>query len=378
LPFDALFVPRALREAVSDEAWVRAMLEAERALVRALASAGVIAEAPTLELEVQADELAVDARRSGNPAEPLAARLRKLSEDAHLGATSQDIVDTAAMLVARDARVLVLAELDGLASECARLADEHRSSLMAGRTLLQQATPITFGLKAAGWLVGAVQSRGLLAQAELPAQLGGAAGTLAALGDRGLDVRSAYAQELGLADPPLPWHTMRVPVAALGAGLATSAGVCEKIALDVALLAQTEVAEVREPAEGISSTMPHKRNPVGSALARACAIRARAAAGTLTAVLAQEHERGLGGWHAEWGALSEAFAYGGAAAAWLRETLAGVEVDVVRMRANIRDEDVLSEARRLGIEAERPEDYLGAAAAFVDRALSLHRNLEHA
>jgi len=377
LPFDALFVPRALREAVSDEAWVRAMLETERALVRALASAGVIAEAPTLDLDVAAEDVVADARRSGNPAEPLAVRLRDLSEHAHLGATSQDILDSAAMLVAREARVLVFAELDGLAAECARLADEHRSSLMAGRTLLQQATPITFGFKAAGWLVGVAQSRGLLARAELPAQLGGAAGTLAALGDRGLEVRAAYAEELGLADLPLPWHTMRVPVAALGAGLGIAAGVCEKIALDVALLAQTEVAEVREPAEGASSTMPHKRNPVGTTLARACAIRARAAAGTLTAVVAQEHERGLGGWHAEWGALSEALTCAGGAAAWLRETLAGLEVDVTRMRANIRDEDALSEARRLGIEAERPEDYLGVAAAFVDRALALHRNLEH-
>ena len=373
MPFDALFVPDAFEDAVSDEAWVRAMLEAERALVRALARAGVIPEPPpNLETDVDPGALARAGRLAGNPAEPLARRLHEISEHAHLGATSQDILDTAAMLVARDARALVVAELDGVAEECARLADEHRRTVMAGRTLLQQATPVTFGLKAAGWLVGVVQTRWVVADAELPLQLGGAAGTLAALGDRALEVRRLYADEVGLAEPPLPWHTMRVPVAVLGARLAIAAGVCEKIALDVALLAQSEVGEVREPADGRSSAMPHKRNPVRSTLARACAIRARAAGGVLTAVLAQEHERAVGGWHAEWGALSDALAYAGGAAWWIRETLAGLEVDVERMRANIHDEDVLSEARRLGIEAARPEDYVGAAEVFVERALALY------
>jgi 3-carboxy-cis,cis-muconate cycloisomerase len=372
LPFDALFVPPAIREAVSDEAWVRAMLEAERALLRALARAGVIAEAPALDVDVDGEELARAGRRAGNPAEPLARRLRDVSQYAHLGATSQDVLDTAAMLVAREARALVLAEVDGLAGECARLAEEHRTTLMAGRTLLQQATPVTFGLKAAGWLVGLLQARAAVAQADLPVQLGGAAGTLAALGDRALEVRRLYAEEVGLSEPTLPWHTMRVPVAALAAGLAIAAGVCEKIALDVVLLAQTEIGEVREPADGTSSTMPHKRNPVGSSLARACAIRARAAAAVLPAVLAQEHERAAGGWHAEWGALSDGLAYSGGAASWMRETLTGLEVDVERMRANVRDDDVVSEARRLGVEAASPEEYLGAAEAFVDRALTLY------
>jgi 3-carboxy-cis,cis-muconate cycloisomerase len=207
---------------------------------------------------------------------------------------------------------------------------------------------------------------------EVPAQLGGAAGTLAAFGDRGLELRSAFARELGLPEPVVTWHTVRVPFAALGARLALAAGVVEKIALDVALLAQTEVAEVREPHEGGSSTMPHKRNPVGSTLARACALQARAAAGVLSAALAQEHERAAGAWHAEWTPLSDALAYAGGAAWWMRRTLEGLEVDAERMRANISD-DVLSEAGKFAPEARRPEDYLGSAGALVDRALAAYR-----
>ena len=349
------------------------MLEAERALLRAKARAGLIAEVPELALEVDAQELAREGRSVGNPAEPLARRLRELSSDAHTGATSQDIVDTAAMIVARDARELIVAELDGLAGECARLADEHRATVMAGRTLLQQATPVTFGLKAAGWLVGVVQARGVVAQADVPAQLGGAAGTLAALGERALEVHMLYAEEVGLAEPPIPWHAGRVPIAVLGARLGIAAGVCEKIALDVTLLAQTEVAEVRESTSGGSSTMPHKRNPVGAVRARACAIRARAAAAALMGGVAHEHERAAGAWHAEWSALADVLAYSAGAAAAARESLAGLEVDHERMRENIRADDVLSEARNLGIEAERPEDYLGAADALVDRALAFYR-----
>src|SRR5436305_3318279 len=227
---------------------------------------------------------------------------------------------------------------------------------MAGRTLLQQATPITFGLKAAQWLTGAVAAeRGL--QTSLPAQLGGASGTLAAFGDRGPQVLAAYAEELGLSTPILPWHTNRVPVARIGAGLAIAAGAIAKIATDVALLAQTEVAEVREPAEGGSSTMPHKRNPVGSTLARACATGAIGAGQQLLSDV-HEHERATGAWQAEWRALTDALALTGGAASWMRETLDGLAVDVERTRANIPD-DTLSEARRLNIDADSPEDYRG-------------------
>ena len=341
------------------------MLEAERALARAQ---GLAAD---YVVEVDPDALARDGRAAGNPAEPLARLLRGRWPDAHHGATSQDIVDTAAALVARDAKALVLRELDGLAAACARLADEHRATVMAGRTRLQQATPTTFGLKAAAWLVGLVQARDAIRRAEVPAQLGGAAGTLAAFGSRGLDVRAAYARDLGLPEPVVTWHTVRVPIAALATSLGIAAGLVDKIALDIALLAQTEVGEVREARPGGSSTMPHKQNPVGSTLARACALRARSAAAALAGGLAHEHERAIGAWHAEWSALSEVLACTGGAAWWLREVLERLEVDVERMLANILPE-TLSEAARFG-GAERPEDYLGSADALVDRALALYR-----
>jgi 3-carboxy-cis,cis-muconate cycloisomerase len=280
------------------------------------------------------------------------------------------MMDTAAALVSREAGALVRAELDGLAAECARLADEHRRTVMAARTLLQQAVPTTFGLKAARWLYAVAETRALLEGSAVPVQLGGAAGTLAALGDRGLDVLGAFAEELSLPEPVLPWHAERVPLSRLAAALAIAAQAVAKVAVDVALLAQTEVGEVRESHEGGSSTMPHKRNPVGSALARACAEGAQAAAGVVLAGQ-HEHERAAGAWHAEWKALSDALALTGGAAWWMRETLAGLEVDVERMRANLRDE-TLSEAARFG-GAERPEDYLGAADELVERALAFYR-----
>jgi len=372
--FAPIFVPAPLREAVSDEAWLRAMLEAERALARAEAGVGVI---PEVGDEVFAADgfdaaaLALAGRDAGNPVEPLVRALRERSEHVHHGATSQDILDTAAALVARKASALMESELDGVAAACARLADEHRASVTAARTLLQQAVPTTFGLKAAGWLVGTVHARQRLAAARLPAELGGAGGTLASLGDRGIDVLRGYSQQLNLPEPVLPWHTRRLPIAELGAALAIAAGFCGKIALDLELLAQTEVAEVREPGGGRSSTMPHKRNPVGSVLVRACAEHVHAAAGVLLRV-EHEHERAAGAWHAEWKALSDALAYTGGAAARLRETLDGLEVDVERMRANVRAE-TLSEAERFASDAREPEDYLGAANAFVDRALGFYR-----
>jgi len=241
---------------------------------------------------------------------------------------------------------------------------------MAARTLLQQAVPTTFGLKAAGWLVAVVQARDLVADSRVPAQLGGAGGTLAALGGRGLEILRLYAEELGLPEPAVPWHANRAPIARLGAHLAIAAESAAKIGLDIALLAQTEVGEVREPHEGGSSTMPHKRNPVGSTLTRACAAGAHAAAAVLMGG-EHEHERAAGAWHAEWKALSDVLALTGGAAWWMRETLAGLEVDEDRMRANLRPE-TLSEAARFG-GADRPQDYLGSADAFVDRALSVWR-----
>lgn len=363
---------------MSDEAWLRALLETERALATAQAKVGVISQEAAAAVvaactgDFDAAALAEEGRRAGNPVEPLVRALREHAEFAHWGATSQDILDTAAALVAREATTLITAELDGVARACAELADRHRSTVMAARTLLQQAVPTTLGLKAAGWLVGTLHARERIIAVRLPAQLGGAGGTLAALSDRGVDVLRAYSEELDLPEPVLPWHTRRLRVAEVGAGLAVAAGFLSKIALDIVLLAQTEVGELRERDGGGSSTMPHKQNPVGSTLTRACALRVEAAAGVLLAALPQEHERAAGAWHAEWAALSDALMLTGGAAAAMHETLDGLEVDVERMRVNIGD-DTLSEAARLGIEVTAPQDYLGSADAFVERALEFYR-----
>jgi 3-carboxy-cis,cis-muconate cycloisomerase len=369
LPFDALFVPDELRAALDDDAWLRALLTAERAL--AYAQSQQLDDGVFVPEGLDAAELATEGRAAGNPVEPLVRRLRERSEHVHHGATSQDILDTASALVTRNAIAIILGELDAVAAACARLAGQHRSTVMAARTLLQQAVPTTFGLKAASWLVGVVHARGRLAATRLPAQLGGAAGTLAAFGDDGLEVLNAYCTALDLPEPVLPWHTRRLPLAELGAALAVAAGFCAKIALDVALLAQTEVGEVRVPPGGVSSTMPHKQNPIGCVLVRACAEHVRAAAGVLLN-LEHEHERALGAWHAEWKALTDALAYTGGAAAALRGTLDALEVDAERMRSNLRAE-TLSEAERFAPDTREPEQYLGAAEAFVDRALAFYR-----
>ena len=348
--FGTLFLPDRVRDAVADEAWLAAMLEFEAALATAEARVGVIpgdaaaAIAAACDAErFEAEALGREARAAGNPAVPLVRALTDAVEgDAarfvHWGATSQDVMDTAAMLVARRARAVIAEELDRVAAACARLADEHRDTVMPGRTLLQQALPTTFGLKAAGWLCAVDDARRRLAALPLAVELGGAAGTLASLAPDGVGVLGRMAEELGLEEPVVPWHTARARVADLGAALALAAGALEKIARDVILLAQTEVAEVAEPADGGrggSSTLPHKRNPAGSVLAIACAGRVRGEASILLAAMAQEHERAAGGWQAEWEALSGALAYTGGAAAAIREVLEGLEVRSERMRENL-------------------------------------------
>jgi 3-carboxy-cis,cis-muconate cycloisomerase len=383
-PFTAIFVPDELAAALSDRAWLEALLDAERALVDAEERAGILpagaAAAVAAALDAggyDAGELARDGRSAGNPVEPLVRALRAgVSEEhagcIHHGATSQDILDSAAMLVAKRALVLIDAELDGAAAACAGLADAHRGTVMAARTLLQQAVPTTFGYKAAGWLVGVLDARTRLRAVVLPAQLGGAAGTLAALGADGPEVLRLYAEALGLQEPALPWHTRRTPLTDLAGALAAAAGAAAKIGRDIVLLAQTEIGEVREAAGGASSTMPHKRNPTNAILADACARHARANAALLYECAVQEHERAAGAWHAEWHALSTALAAAGGAAAAIRRSLDGLQVDAGRMRTNVSDE-TLSEARRLGVEVAGPDDYLGATGIFVDRALALYR-----
>jgi 3-carboxy-cis,cis-muconate cycloisomerase len=280
----------------------------------------------------------------------------------HFGATSQDAIDTAMMLVARDGLRLILADLSHLATSCAELAERHRGTVMAGRTLLQQARPITFGLKAAGWLLGVLDGASRL-QANhdegLAVQLGGAAGTLDLLGVRGPEVMQALARELELQEPTLPWHSNRTRVAELGAALVVGAGAAAKIAVDVVLLAQTEVGEVAEGQPGRSSVMAHKRNPAHAVEARAAFELLVAQGGILLRALPGEHERAAGSWQAEWPALSEAFRLAAGTVARTREALAEVQVDAERMRSNM--------------SADLDPGELGAADILIDRALQRFR-----
>jgi 3-carboxy-cis,cis-muconate cycloisomerase len=369
--FEPIFVPAPLREALSDEAWLQALLDVERALAAAVAKAGLIPEdsARAIGEACRADRfdaavIADEGRAPGNPVQPLVRALREsvggdTAQFVHFGATSQDILDTAAMLVSREAVAIVLESLEAAAGECAALAEQHRSTPMVARTLLQQAVPTTFGLKASGWLLGLVEALTLLARARderLALQLGGAAGTLAGLG---LDVPRLLADELEFAGPVAPWHTNRVRIAELGSALAIAAGAAAKIGIDIGLLSQNEVGEVAEAEGGASSAMPHKRNPIGSVLAVACARQAQAQAGVLLGSLVQEHERAFGAWHAEWPALRGALGYSGGGLDGARRALTGLEVHEDRMRANL-------DASGLGSE-------VGSAEELVDRALAFYR-----
>ncbi len=325
-----LFGAAAVDEQVSDEALLRAMLEAERALAEAGADVGVVPTAAAEEISAAtAEDIGpLDSQQAGNPVVPLVRALgERLPQNArpwlHYGATSQDILDTALMLcVTRAVKAFESPE-----HACADLARAYRRTPMAARTLGQQAGPTTFGLKAAGWLTGLVEARVRL---DLPVQLGGATGTLAAYGD--VAVVERFAERLGLAVPVLPWHTNRRPVLDIVAALGKLIVALGKIALDVTLLAQTEVGEVSE-ASGGSSAMPHKQNPVDSILVTAAARRMPGLLTTLYGL--HEHERATGSWHAEWEPLRELVRLAGSAAARTTRMLAGLKVHPDRMRANL-------------------------------------------
>lgn len=349
--FDGVLAAGAVRAEVADAAWLRGLLDVEAALARAQARVGLIdaADADAIasacaSLRVEPGELGVAAAASGTPVVPLVRLLRaalppSAARAVHRGATSQDIVDSAAMLVAHRALGVLLADLTAAADRAAALADAHRHTLVAGRTLLQQALPTTFGLVAAGWLTGLDTARRRLADVReyrLAGQLGGAAGTLAALAPAGTAVLAAYCAELGLTEPVLPWHAERSRIADLAGALGAAAGATGKIAQDVVLYAQTEVAEVTESGSGGgSSTLPHKHNPIRAISARACAAQAPGLVATLLAAMAQEHQRAAGGWHAEWRPLRALFESTGSAAHWIRRSLEALEVDAARMRANL-------------------------------------------
>ncbi len=355
-------------DATDDRALVRALLDAEAALTRAQAGLGLAPEEAARAVTEAADparfdasSLAERARGGGNPVIPLVADLTQaVGEEhgpyVHRGATSQDILDSALMLVAARALEPLLVDLGRTERALARLAAEHRDTAMPGRTLTQHAVPTTFGLKAAGWraLVLDARDRTAAVRSALPAQLGGAAGTLAAFGAYGapdpLALPAAYARELGLCAPLLPWHTLRTPVADLAGCLAFAAGALGKIAADVLTLSRTEIGELAEGSGGGSSAMPHKANPVRSTLIAAAARRAPQLAATLYGSLAAEDERPAGAWHAEWEPLRDLLRLTGGAARDAAELTEGLQVRPEAMREHLALTHGLIVSERLSAE----------------------------
>ncbi|HEV8194477.1 MAG TPA: 3-carboxy-cis,cis-muconate cycloisomerase, partial [Ktedonobacterales bacterium] len=323
----ALFTAPEMVEIWSGEAHVRGMLAFEAALAQAEARAGIIptVAAEAIERACRIEDFDVpaiwrEAALAGTPAIPLVRMLtERVAEDwrgyVHWGATSQDSIDTALVLQMQAGLGLLTERLREIGEACAQMAERHRATPMAGRTLLQHAIPIPFGLKAARWLALITRQRARLWEVRTRVsvvQLGGAAGTLAALGVAGPRVTEMLAEKLGLAVPDLPWHAERDRVAEVAAALGVVAGSMAKIAGDVVLLAQTEVNEVAEgaaPGKGVSSAMPQKRNPVDATLARASARLALGVVPVLLAAMEQEHERSAGSWQAEWEALPALFGY---------------------------------------------------------------------
>jgi 3-carboxy-cis,cis-muconate cycloisomerase len=357
-------VGSAVEAAVADEAWLAAMLEAECALARTQARLGLVPaeHAATITKVARTEPLdlvrvATRAREQANPVvalvDELTAAVARIDAEAagyvHRGSTSQDVFDTGLMLVTRDAFALIGADLDRIAAALAPIADAYRDTPMPGRTLTQHAVPITFGLKAAGWLVAVAQVRDRLAAVPLYAQLGGAAGTLAGYVEYarldGVDIDAyatdllrAYAAEVGLREPVLPWHTARLPLADIATTLALVTGVLGKIAADVNVLTRTEIGEVAEPTavgRGASSAMPHKRNPVLATLIRSAATQVPAYAMAVLAAMPAEDERAGGLWQAEWQPLRECLRLAGGAAAAAAELVAGLTVRPDRMAANL-------------------------------------------
>jgi 3-carboxy-cis,cis-muconate cycloisomerase len=346
----------AMRAVCDDTAYLQHMLDFEAALARAEAMVGVIPWSAALPIagackaeSFDLGALAEAATRSGNLAIPLVkaltANVAKADADAaryvHWGATSQDVIDTAAMLTLRAAIDALLADLDRAIAGFAKLAREHRATAMVARTWLQHALPMPFGLKLAEYAAALHRSRARLQrlrQETLALQFGGAAGTLAALGDNGLRVAEKLAQELKLPLPDAPWHTHRDRIAESASVLAILAGTCGKIARDVSLMMQTDVAEAFEPSgegRGGSSTMPHKRNPVAAATALAAATMAPNLAATIFAAQVQDHERSAGPWHAEWPTLPTLQLVTSGALAAMVDIAEGLEVDAARMRVNL-------------------------------------------
>ena len=348
----ALATTPRLAEIFSNRSVVQAMLDVEVALARAQADVGVIPREPAASIahaaradDIDHDLLAREARTSASLAIPLVAALtakvsafdEPASRFVHWGATSQDVIDTAIVLLIGRALGAMTGDHGRLSAALRTLSDRHAGDLMLGRTLLQPAPPVTFGLKAAGWFAIERGSWGRLTravEASAVVQLGGASGTLASLGDRGLEVADGMARALGLAAPPAPWHTHRDALAALVAACGLYTGALGKIARDVALLMQAEVGEVFERGGG-SSTMPHKRNPAASAIVLAAATRLPGLVSNMLSSLPHEHERAVGGWQAEWPTIADGLQTTGSALDAATTMVEGLTVDAARMRANL-------------------------------------------
>jgi 3-carboxy-cis,cis-muconate cycloisomerase len=441
---DDLFRSPAVERIYSDISCVQAMLDFEAALVRAEARAGLIptSAAPAISSKCGAElidlaSLAHAAASAGNLAIPLIKQLTALvakenpeaARYVHWGATSQDVIDTGAVLQLRDAFVPVLADLDALADALADLAQAHRRTVLPARTWMQQALPTSFGFIAAGWLDALLRHRQrLLAMKKtaLVLQFGGAVGTLASLGQRGTQVAGFLAEELRLALPGIPWHTQRDRIAEVATTFGLVAGTLSKIARDLSLHMQTEIQEIHEPSgegRGGSSTLPHKRNPVTCAAVLGATLRVPALVGTMLGAMDQPQQRALGSWHAEWETLPEIVRLTAGGLHHLAAVVPRLSIDEKRMRENLHATHGLifaeavsmvlseklgrqaahervesacrraqSERRHLGeiLASERdlasllpaaeldrlfdPLNYLGSADAFIDHVLAANRS----
>ena len=351
---DPIFVSQEMSDLFSDTSLLQAMLDVEAALAQAEAKhdiipyehANLISKACDARL-YDIDKIGHHAALAGNPVIPLVKALtaqcgNDTGRYVHWGATSQDVLDTGMMRLADAGLKQIACELSDAIAASIVLVEAHGESLMAGRTLMQQALPIRFGAKGAVWLSGLTAARQTvrrLVKNDLAVQLAGAAGTLAAFGGKGEELRATLAQELKLSDPGGPWHVERTRIADIACGLGLVSGALSKIATDIMLLMQTEVGEAMEPAapgRGGSSTMPHKRNPAATAAVRANHRRIVGLVSTMLMAMESEHERGAGGWAAEWETFRDLFRLSGGSAAIMSQVLAGLEVDRAAMAANLR------------------------------------------
>lgn len=387
--FDSFLSTPAMRAVFDGPSVIAAMLRFEAELARAQADVGLIPAAAADAIaaccrldDVDPEQIGLASGRAGSLAIPLVKALKdtvgQRHPDAlphvHLGATSQDVIDTAMALVTRDALALLLSDVDAAIAALLRQAEQHAAMPMLARTLMQPASVTSFGLVCAGWAAPLVRSRERLqvaAQAALQLQLGGAVGTLAQMKGQGAEVRARMAAALQLHDPGATWHTQRDSWAALGCELGLLAGSLGKIALDISLLGQYEVAEVTEPAEpgrGGSSAMPHKRNPVASMVALAAAQRAPQQVAALLAAMPQQHQRALGPWQAELAEWPQLWLTVQGSAHALAGALPGLNVDAARMRANI-------DRLRAELPAQAADEWFDPALA--DGSAELARGQAH-